>query len=500
MCSEDATPNSEGSRAGVGHDGQVLARVRGVGRTYRIWRSPASCLEAHLLARAAAIFPKRSRIGARLAGRSQSRFTAVPALSGVSFDLQRGEVVGVIGRNGSGKSTLLQILAGALPPTEGEVEINGRVSALLELGVGFNPDFTGRENVFMSAAVQGMSRKDVESRFDRVAGFADIGSFMDSPVRTYSSGMAVRLAFAVQVLFEPDILLIDEALAVGDIFFQQKCHRHLQAQLKRGVGVLLVTHDVDVVLRLCRRAILLDAGKVVMMGPSEQVVRRFFMELNREQGGEGESPRPGGFADAPTPPVGGLPSMVWPAARGVDVADAQQVTNGGARCTRILVCDTDDRPRSVFEQGSTARFYYEVELLRDMNTPSAGIAINDRVAMLVHAKHLLQYRVERPAVLLAGTRLCYRQDVVLRLSPGEYTYHVGVISLPRDLHEQERITEAELFQRHSRLVETHNLGRLSVVGRTQYRGLQPTHWGLADLDGEIRWGVLSGSGGEGVGS
>jgi len=470
-------------------DRSVLAEVKDVGRTYRIWRTSASCLKGHLLARAAAMWPA-SGIARHLVRGSQACFTAVPALKGVSFDLHRGEVLGVLGQNGSGKSTLLQILAGALPPTEGEIEMHGKVSALLELGMGFHPDFTGRENVFMSAAVMGMSRKEVASRFGCVAEFADIGSFMDRPIRTYSSGMTVRLAFAVQVLFEPDILLVDEALAVGDIFFQQKCYRHLQEQLKRGVGVILVTHDIDAVLRLCRRAILLEAGNVVMLGPAEQVARCYLMQQNQAQTAERSRGATGSEVKSPSLSAFDVPPLTWPAAPGSVVADAQQESNGWARCTRVLLCNTDDQQQGFFEQGSTARFYYEIEVLRDINIPSAGIAINDRTGMLVHAKHLLQYRVERPTSVIAGTRLCYKQDMVLRLSPGEYTYHVGVITLPPTLQEGIQIPESDLFQQQIRLVETHNLGRFQVTGRTNYSGVQSMHWGIADLDGEIQWGAL----------
>src|SRR5262249_21349025 len=169
------------------------------------------------------------------------------ALEDVSFDLRPGERLGLIGPNGSGKSTLLQILAGTLAPSLGEVRINGRVAALLELGSGFNPEYTGRENIYLNASLHGLSREETDRRFDAIAAFADIGGFLDQPVKTYSSGMFMRVAFAVTTSVDADVLLIDEALAVGDIFFTQKCFRHLHSLIDQGVAIILVSHDMNAV-------------------------------------------------------------------------------------------------------------------------------------------------------------------------------------------------------------------------------------------------------------
>jgi len=197
------------------------------------------------------------------------------ALKDVSFTVKHGETVGVIGRNGSGKSTLLQVLCGILRPTAGEVAVNGRVSALLELGAGFHPEFSGRENVYMNGAIMGLSRKEVDFRFQEIADFAEIGSFIEQPVRTYSSGMFVRLAFACAVNIAPDILIVDEALAVGDAHFQQKCKRKIMEFRENGGSMLLVSHDMESVKALCDSAILLDKGAVVESGDPARVVDRY---------------------------------------------------------------------------------------------------------------------------------------------------------------------------------------------------------------------------------
>ncbi|MCS7352481.1 MAG: ABC transporter ATP-binding protein, partial [Thermoflexus sp.] len=175
----------------------------------------------------------------------------------VSFEVRRGETVGIIGRNGSGKSTLLQIIAGTLAPTEGEVQVKGRVAALLELGSGFNPEFTGRENVYLNGAILGLSREEIDARFDDIAAFADIGEFIDQPVKVYSSGMYARLAFAVAVSLDPDILIVDEILAVGDLALQQRCATRLRQLRDNGLTLLYVSHSPDAIKSICQKALLL---------------------------------------------------------------------------------------------------------------------------------------------------------------------------------------------------------------------------------------------------
>ncbi len=200
------------------------------------------------------------------------------ALRDISFDVKRGEAVGIIGRNGSGKSTLLEIITGTLQPTSGSVVVNGRVAALLELGSGFNPEYTGRENVYLNGMLMGLVRADVENRFDEIAAFADIGDVLDSPVKTYSSGMLVRLAFAVQVALEPDILIVDEALSVGDYFFQQKCFGRLRQMREKGLTLLFVSHDMGTVRDLCSTAVYLKQGKPQYVGDSKSAVRLYLAE------------------------------------------------------------------------------------------------------------------------------------------------------------------------------------------------------------------------------
>lgn len=193
------------------------------------------------------------------------------ALRDISFEISQGETVGIVGRNGSGKSTLLQIIAGTLAPTQGEVQVNGRVAALLELGSGFNPEFTGRENVYLNGSILGLSQAEIDNIFDDIAAFADIGQFIDQPVKFYSSGMFVRLAFAVQTFVPKDIFIVDEALAVGDEAFQRKCMAALETFQDGGGTVLLVSHDTQMIVRQCKRTLLLSGGELLVDGPSKPV-------------------------------------------------------------------------------------------------------------------------------------------------------------------------------------------------------------------------------------
>jgi lipopolysaccharide transport system ATP-binding protein len=218
------------------------------------------------------------------------------ALRDASFEVQRGDVVGVIGRNGAGKSTLLKILTRITEPTEGEADIYGRVGSLLEVGTGFNPELTGRENVFLNGAILGMGRAEMRRKFDEIAAFAEVEPFLDTPVKRYSSGMSVRLAFAVAAHLEPDVLLVDEVLAVGDINFQKKCLQKMESVGSQGRTVLFVSHNMQAVARLCSRALLLEGGRVVTAGPTLEVTRAYL----RAGGSHGTAERE--WLDPPSQP------------------------------------------------------------------------------------------------------------------------------------------------------------------------------------------------------
>ena len=237
------------------HD--VAISVRNLSKKYRLYDSPK-----HRLKEALNPFRKKYH-------------RDFWALRDINLELPKGTTFGIIGQNGSGKSTLLQTICGILQPTTGSVQVNGRISALLELGAGFNKEYTGRENVFMQGTIMGIKREEMETRFDQIADFADIGHFIDQPAKTYSSGMYVRLAFACAINVDPDILVIDEALAVGDSMFQRRCYRKIEEFQKNGKTIVFVSHALGTVTSHCSNAMLLDKGKIIQIGKSKEVVNSY---------------------------------------------------------------------------------------------------------------------------------------------------------------------------------------------------------------------------------
>jgi homopolymeric O-antigen transport system ATP-binding protein len=251
---------------------ESVIRVRDLEKRYRVWaHAPPTNLKERLQV-AGASLRARTGIGERQIFRHE-----VWALRGVSFDVGRGEVLGVIGRNGAGKSTLLSILARITQPSAGYAEIRGRVSSLLEVGTGFHPELTGRDNVFLNGAILGMPRSEIARKFDEIVEFSGIGEFIDIPVKRYSSGMQVRLAFAVGAQLDPEILLLDEVLAVGDAEFQAKCHARIREITEAGRTALFVSHDVGSVARICNEAIVLAEGRVAFRGPAEAAVEHYLL-------------------------------------------------------------------------------------------------------------------------------------------------------------------------------------------------------------------------------
>jgi ABC-type polysaccharide/polyol phosphate transport system ATPase subunit len=241
--------------------GDILLRVQGVSKAYPVDEKPSARL--------------RSLLPKLLQGESKLFW----ALHDISFELKRGESLGIVGPNGSGKSTLLQVAAGILRPTEGTVELNGRLAGLLELGSGFNPEFTGRQNVELSTSLHGLSTKETAARFDEIVAFADIGDFLDQPVKTYSTGMLMRLAFSVSIHVDADILLVDEALAVGDIAFRQRCMRRVHQMRDHGLSILFVSHSAEDVKAICDRCLWLESGDVKMFGETDAVVGEYLASM-----------------------------------------------------------------------------------------------------------------------------------------------------------------------------------------------------------------------------
>jgi lipopolysaccharide transport system ATP-binding protein len=444
--------------------GEPLIEAKGLTKAYRIWDSPAARISGPVLEALAGVFPRNSGLGQSIAKKGSAKHRDFFALRGVDFTIRRGEATGIIGRNGSGKSTLLQLIAGTLTPTAGKVSTLGRVSALLELGSGFNPDFTGTENVYLNGAIHGFTRAEMEARMAEIAAFADIGEFIHEPVKTYSSGMMMRLAFAVAVNVQPDVLIIDEALAVGDVFFSQKCFQRIREIVHRGATLIFVSHDMGAVQSLCDRAILLSQGEVVFDGAPEDCVSRYF-NLHKPAAKAGEA-------------VPGEHPEVDPAARQAieshDVVPSAKARHGDRKLEIVAasVVDGHGAPTWDFEIMHRAAIRVLFHAHEDILRPSAGIQVHDRMGNLVFAAGTPQLRFRLPA-LSKGQEFILEFRVGLNLQPGAYTLSLDAAEVDPE--------DPNIGVFHDRVG---GLGPLTVV--SHQAGAQP-FYGIAQLPMDISY-------------
>lgn len=404
----------------------VAIRVRGLAKAFPVYRKP------------------HHRLLQLLDPRSGDRwYRDFHALKPLDLDVHRGETVGIVGRNGSGKSTFLQLVCGTLTPSKGEVTVNGRIAALLELGAGFNPEFSGRENVYLYGVVLGLTRAQLDERFEEIAAFAEIGEFMDQPVKNYSSGMFVRLAFAVAINVDPEILVVDEALSVGDEAFQRKCFSKIDQIRDAGATVLFVSHSAGTVIDLCDRAVLLDHGELLAQGTPRNIVSRYqkllyappeAVERIRAQiseenaGGNGlqvdEAPVPGErqVEEEATPP----PSLAYwdeglvPSStiayenRGASIHDPHLETPGGDRV-------------NVIATGEEYVYAYSVHFARTLGRVRCGMMIRSVTGVEISgaASSAVEDAIE---LVERGSTLDVRFRFRCLLAPGVYFVNAGVLA------------------------------------------------------------------------
>jgi lipopolysaccharide transport system ATP-binding protein len=385
---------------------EVAVDVRGVGKCFHIYEQPHHRL-----------------LQGMYRGRRRC-YREFWSLRDVNLQVRRGEIVGIVGRNGSGKSTLLQLICGTLEPTTGTIEARGRISALLELGAGFSLDFTGRENVYMSAAIQGLGTGEIEAKFDEIAAFADIGEFMDRPVRTYSSGMYVRLAFAVAACVDPDIVIIDEALAVGDAKFQSKCFRRFEELTARGATIVLVTHALDFLTRYCKRALLVDAGRLELDGRPRQVVNAY---LERTFGVPRAAQRT--IESSLPPPI--LGNFVWHHdGFSKRPGYSRHEFRWGSREAEIvdfLLAADGSTPTAALATGQQILLVLWVEFHRPVELPIYGLTIKTPDGTVVfgcNSRDNAEQPIFRPAAAGSTVEVAFRVKQVL--GSGDYLFSVGV--------------------------------------------------------------------------
>lgn len=412
----------------------VAISVRGVSKCYQIYATPGQRLKQFFLPRL------RRWLG--LAPRDH--FKEFWALHDVDFTVHRGQTVGIIGRNGSGKSTLLQIICGTLYPTAGEVRVEGRVAALLELGSGFNPEFTGRENIFFNAGVLGQDEAVTRARLADIEAFADIGEFIDQPVKTYSSGMLVRLAFAVIAHVDADILVIDEALAVGDAFFTQKCMRFLREFMQTGT-VLFVSHDTNAVKNLCNHAVWLDKGRMRMQGTAKEVSEAYLREFYAQQQALREEEPQVQAPLSQSPAVLGDQRLPWLNASNLrnDLEifpydpQAASFGEGGARIVDVHLCDKGGQPLAWAVGGEAVRLRIAVHALVPLARPIVGFVVKDRLGQVLFGENTyLNYR-DDPVYCPAGGRLVAEFAFQMpRMPAGDYTVTATIADGTQQEHVQ----------------------------------------------------------------
>ena len=348
------------------------------------------------------------------------------AVRGVSFELRRGECLGVIGRNGSGKSTLLKVVTGVAVPSEGAAAIRGRVLSLIELGAGLNKELTGRQNVHNMARLLNFPADFARSKMEAIESFADIGAFFDRPVRSYSSGMTVRVTFSMFAAFEPEVLIVDEALSVGDIFFVQKCTRRIHELLEHGTTMLLVSHDAGAITNLCDRAILLEQGQVAFQGEPVDAVARYHAAL-RQGGGklagkwdrtnqEGQLSQPLGTQKGQRLAQRVMEADILRSSTQHERRHGQ----GGLRVRACQLCDDLERDASIFGIGDTLHVRVLVEASEYVQSPRVGLRLIDRFGNQVFGQGTPQQGTDMPP-LTPGERLVVSFKLELQLKPGEYT-------------------------------------------------------------------------------
>jgi lipopolysaccharide transport system ATP-binding protein len=456
---------------------EYLMSVRGLGKRYPMYESPGHRLLSSLLG--SLVRPPREYV----------------ALDDVSFDIEPGDALAVIGRNGAGKSTLLQLLSGVLEPSTGTIRAPSRVAGLLELGSGFNPDFTGRENVYINAAILGLSKRQVEDRLDDIIAFAEIGEFIDMPVKTYSSGMFLRLAFSVAIAVEPELLLVDEALTVGDVFFQQKCYARLSELRRKGMSVLLVTHSMADAAEFCNKGIVLSQGRIVFKGSGREAVEYYFHhERETPTGRTARDSVPAPASDDGPAAATAAPND-WPAGEGtVDLSGRNQHGGGQVVALRAILTDARDRPTRVFEQGESMRIHVDYRFDEDVEVPIAGMSLINAKGWMVHGRNSLQFEDTGVRRVPAGSVLRVVQEVNLAVEPGEYTLEIGAAELPAQLFDnRHRYGPAEISPHVRRLCHVNAAMAFSVVHRMQGTPCLFSHYGVADLPGTQSLAIVTGA-------
>ena len=365
------------------------------------------------------------------------------ALKEISFTAYKGETIGIVGHNGSGKSTLLQLICSVLQPDKGQIDVKGRIAALLELGSGFNPDFTGKENIFFNAALLGLKQHEIQEKYKSIVEFADIGDFLERPVRTYSSGMALRLAFAVAIHVDPQILIIDEALSVGDAAFQRKCQAKLKQMIAKGVTLLFVSHSAGQVIELCDRAILLDQGELLMNGSPKDVVHAYHKLLHMEQGpykdqfrtqlrqhNQNVSLNTNSISDRHAHAETILSRANW----NPELTPKSTVwySPNGAIISSPCIVNEHGEQVNVLEKNKLYRYQYTVSFKEEAFEVGFGMMIKNINGIEIAGYTSTKNHEKRISYITKGTEICVTFEFICQLKTGSYFLNCGCSAIKDD--------------------------------------------------------------------
>ncbi|MFY9988706.1 MAG: ABC transporter ATP-binding protein, partial [Chthoniobacterales bacterium] len=456
----------------------VLDRVS---KSYRLWHRPHDRFLYGLWNQIPPSFPERVRAFAER--RKASLGKEVFGLSEVTLSIKRGRSVGIIGVNGSGKSTLLQLIAGVLQPTTGNIQIKAkRVTALLELGSGFDPNFTGRENVLLHGSLLGLTEAENLARLPEVLAFSEIEDYFDNPVKTYSSGMVMRLAFASSITVQADLLIVDEALSVGDVFFQQKCYHKIRDLVKSGVTILLVSHDMRSVGEFCEEALLLDKGRVAFFGDTVQAINQYYTVSRAYL-----------RASSSSGPALKEPAEKTPAHSGIHQLEpipeecVLPHKDGAATFLGFALLDQDGVSTNYFREGDWLRLIFEVGVACDLENISPGVIIRDDRGTFLHGKYEFQMDPMKLRTCKKGDVFRVSYAVRLDITAGFYTLSLAMLSIPQEAIQNGKLSFGDFDQHHLNVCGTDSIASFTVSFNSNRMGSDFTHFGTFDLP--TRFGI-----------
>lgn len=420
------------------------------------------------------------------------------AVQDVTFTVRKGEFLGIIGPNGAGKSTLLKMITGVLAPTRGDYQLHGRILSLLELGTGMDLELTGRENVRRSAQLLELPEGYVEQRMEQIYEFSELGEFFDRPMSMYSTGMRTRLSFSMFAFIDCDVLILDEVLAVGDIFFKQKCFARLDELIKRNTSIILVTHSMGIIQRYCSRVILMNEGRVVLDGDPVDAIRQFTLLRGRAKAREvapvvAQELVEGGLSEEKAAKlmssfeVSEQHRLEWPAD---DLFQASDKTGAGAVLRRFAVLNSAGDPSLAFRQGETVSMYFEFLLRQPCQIPVVQIEVRDEFNLLVHGKRSLKQEMRLPSNIPAGILLRCIYDLKLDLAPQAYLLNLDLFSLAPQKKGKLSVTlYAEAVRELDRLIHIDRVVAVQVLPGPGGSLDEKAFGGLVGLQGEFETGL-----------